>query len=220
MLLTLAIVGIVASITIPALLSSYEKQSQVAGLQKAMVVFQNAIKRIMLDKQISDLSGEMGNDANATLDLLCSYLQCTKKCYADQDSGGCFHSDGNTWAVLNGDPGWVNWTNSVRASLADGSMFRMGYNKYCTWAGFVVNGQSIGCLDIYVDVNGFKKPNRLGRDIFNLAIIKDGQLYPRGAQIETSVSDLNVYCNPASTDYRTGLSCAAKIQLEGWKMDY
>lgn len=90
------------------------------------------------------------------------------------------------------------------------------------------------CGLIYVDVNGAKKPNINGRDLFLFYLDNDGSIYPgAGTKWETHYtgsyggfswrSFAPSYCGtPGSSDINlaSGDGCAARIMENGWKMDY
>ena len=68
---------------------------------------------------------------------------------------------------------------------------------------------------IYFDINGNKKPNKLGRDTFILIRDKSG-IRPYGYNMDNAVIDTDCSKNGA------GFYCAAKIMKDGWtiKDDY
>jgi hypothetical protein len=60
------------------------------------------------------------------------------------------------------------------------------------------------CGNIYVDVNGFNGPNKIGRDVFIFWITKEA-IYPVGITFDTTMT-----CGASST----GNGCAGKILRE------
>jgi hypothetical protein len=74
---------------------------------------------------------------------------------------------------------------------------------------------------IIVDLNGPKKPNRVGRDIFYFAVSKKA---PHVNQYVYSVSEsstrnsLKSGCNKTNTSWNNGASCFALIVKDGWKI--
>ena len=98
-------------------------------------------------------------------------------------------------------------SNSVRSNhvilLSDGTMF-FNYSFNC------------GINDVYLDLNGKKGPNMLGRDIFRIGINEYGFVVPIGYFGSR-------YCNPkeAAKDYSaSGNGCYKKILEDKWKMNY
>ena len=87
---------------------------------------------------------------------------------------------------------------------------------------------------VTVDINGFKQPNQIGRDIFVFVLApKSSSFVPIGTQNfyseyvygEEDISDYEVRqrierdCNPDDNS-GIGETCAAKIIMDGWKMNY
>jgi hypothetical protein len=64
---------------------------------------------------------------------------------------------------------------------------------------------------ISVDVNGAKKPNRLGRDLFMFQLMDNGELLPMGAKGTYYYNEANEYCSNTSTDNMNGAGCSAKV---------
>jgi len=72
-----------------------------------------------------------------------------------------------------------------------------------------VDGSTNRCALIWVDLNGAKKPNTIGRDLF-FFVIKENGLYPNGC-------DDDRYCDANSTtgNFGKGYGCACKVLREG-----
>ena len=79
---------------------------------------------------------------------------------------------------------------------------------------------------VFLDVNAYKKPNRIGVDIFKFYLGQDGTLYPVGGK-DASIFRLNrdslwssneaqYNCKPESL----GLGCAGRIREQGWIINY
>ena len=79
------------------------------------------------------------------------------------------------------------------------------------------NGNSIALYSsaqkIYVDLNGTKKPNTLGRDVFIFEINFDNN---------TTVTQCHSYSNDAVNRNckATGSCCAEKIKRDGWTISH
>ena len=66
----------------------------------------------------------------------------------------------------------------------------------------------------YVDVNGDKKPNTLGRDVFQFVVTKEkGTLIPAGSGNDSAK------CSVDDKSKEAGIDCAAKVLSEG-KISY
>ena len=87
---------------------------------------------------------------------------------------------------------------------------------------------------IYIDANGEDGPNRIGKDIFLFGLADSGNLIPAGSQryndgIEAIFSEETIDLYDDETEganncldgsITDGLSCAARVVAEGWRINY
>ncbi len=184
-LITLAIIGVVAAMTMPTLIQHFQKKSLETQTQRFYSMMSQAVKQYMADYGVDDLRNtplaydnyeyEGSPEAIASIrDFVTKYLKVVKEC--DHDANDCFASEYQVW---NGSkPDGENFTNfTTRANwdrrrdyvLADGSVIRIGYN---------------GPIALYVDVNGKKGPNRVGYDLWYMDIFWDGVIDEYGVTPE------------------------------------
>ena len=149
-LITLAIIGIVASLTMPSLIQSYKKQEASARLKKFYSMMSQAIllsennngpisdwnKPFFKDSDNNDLEPIENNTivVNYFNSFIKPYIKYTKVDINPKDL-----QDEN------------GQSPNIRVYLSDSSSFIMQ------------NGQ---CIDFYFDVNGNKQPNQFGKDTF------------------------------------------------------
>lgn len=89
--------------------------------------------------------------------------------------------------------------------------------------------------EFYIDVNGDRRPNKVGRDIFKFYLSTDGHLFPYGGKDVSLYSyppgsgngwrEFHVNCGEPgkaidNSKAVTGEGCAARIIENSWKMDY
>ncbi len=106
------------------------------------------------------------------------------------------------------------------------------YANNCTQGGTTWTTGELGymsqvCGHIRLDVNGLKKPNNNGRDVFVFFITngKGALLYPEGGKDDNffggnywwNYNNRN-YCN--SETNKSGWYCTGRIMEQGWVMDY
>ena len=237
-LIVLGIIGIVAEVTIPTLVQSYQKQVYVTQLKKTYVEFNQALLQLTADKGCpGDLActGIFSPSVDTQMfgTEIVKYFKVAKNCestYSGKDIVGCFSDIFSPY--YNGgseSPSAMSMTDNVgyyRFIAADGSSYSLTtYADDCaTWQGS--NSLEKTCGELTVDVNGRSKPNRLGRDIFSFYITngKGPQLYPFSG---TDTGDYEnrwqdgsgtpQLCIPENT---YGAPCTARIMEEGWKMNY
>ena len=198
-LITLVIIGVIAAMTIPTLTNNTNKQEYVSKLKKAYSTMAQATNSLIAEQGTPNAS--LGGWASSSESLLNLYK--TKIPHADECIGAScinqYHRFGNN-AVIN-----FSTDDFSKLVLNDGSyvifyMYPEGLN--CTRNMHGTNNQ---CGGIIVDLNGDKKPDRLGYDVFYFTIKENG-LHPHGC-------DADGYCNgPKNT---MGLGCACKVLREG-----
>ena len=203
-LLTLAIIGVVAALTIPAVVTKVTKDQYVVGLKKAY----NTLKAV--EREAIQEHGPMENwswseDVATTFEkYFLPHLDVLKNCGATTDKG-CFAEgitflDGDDWGNLNS----ASFYKIVTSDGMSWAYDRVGNTTPLSWRG-----------KFYVDVNGLKGPNRFGRDIFEFLVfpsnlgIKPNGSYEGNGVTPISTSDVDGFCT-SSGDF-----CAAKVLSEG-----
>jgi len=207
LLIVLGIIGIIAALTMPALIANHKKQETVTKLKKTVSILNQAMKLSEVDNgeyQHWDDSYEMG--APAYFDKYWRpYLNILKECNTykacDYNSNTPFvHANNST------DSGSFiaqNLRTAVR--LSDGVTLVI-----YTGVGYS-NGTTGSNNQVRVDLNGGNKPNKYGRDVFQLTRTSTGIL-PDGYDKTDSV--INSNCSKTGT----GAYCAAKIMRDGWQI--
>ena len=217
-LITLAIIGVVAAMTIPALTNKTNKQELVVGLKKSYEVLSQVAYRIKADNG-GDLSNALNNlssdsDHDGLANVFISKLNVAKNCGIDNAlNSGCWTNQ--TITQLNGSTA-MNFVDSggYFSTILTNDNISYAFqaaNKNCTQDNSGGNPSSplynSLCGQVYVDVNGPNKgPLQYGRDIFRFWITKNG-VFPMG----TGRSD--VYTNCSTTG--SGNACATRIMMEG-----
>lgn len=229
-LITLAIIGIVAAMTIPSVVNSTNNSEIVAKVKKYQSVFSQVYLKATNDNGcLGDLSScgafsVTGQDPTAPWAFFKPYLNVIKDCGT---STGCYNP-GVSYKSLNYAVSGTSTINDnvnifSKAVLADGAFIFLYKESAanCSTNGSVSTNTTgplynSVCGSFYVDVNGAKGPNQEGRDEFSYVIAKTG-IYPAGM-------DGTIYagCNPSSGDVTADDSgapgvgyCTARILKEG-----
>lgn len=199
-LIALLIIGVIAILTVPQIVSNVNKKTNVAALQRTYTSFANAVKLLMVAeraKKLSSTSLYKDTDSNVTDtagDFLKKYFKITLDC--ETEPGECFAS-----AYQNLDKDALNIPDKGEA--------------YCV---IISTGASV-CLTppdddnpgtVVVDVNGPAKPNIAGRDYFLFYIYNDGFIGDRISAGTVDACKANSY----------GSGCFNRIVNSGWVMDY
>ena len=200
-LITLAIIGIVAALTIPTLIQNY----QTKAWNTASQVFQRKLGEAL---RVMNVQGTLAGytTTEAFVDELSKHIKITRICEND-DITTCF-SDTVTWGDEEVDMSKVkkaknfgqnDWdTNTVAVQFANGVNGIIAYNPSCTQNQFsndeiTINENGIGttCLAILYDVDGFKNPNTQQKDLRGLNVISLG-----GSNCAIELSDGTCFTAP------------------------
>jgi prepilin-type N-terminal cleavage/methylation domain-containing protein len=196
---TLAIIGVIASVTIPQLMQSTSKKELSTKLQSAASMLNQAVSKMEID---SGTVGK-GSDWNTITEfwpLFTANLNTIKVCLVGTTD--CFPPS-TEYTQLSGASYTTDFGYS--AILANGTL--IGYNNssgMCTDKGLSTE-DTTDCLGRFiVDVNGPKMPNKFGEDTFFFALVRNKGIVPAGTNSETDCT-------------RSGLGsqCAAKVLKEG-----
>ncbi len=179
-LITLGVIGIVVTMTMPVLISHYRDKEFVTRLKKVYSVLDNAYHSIIFEEgnasswDMLPVEYEINSDGNIIEDvygvkidknaypnsimvykLFKPYLKVVKEC--EKNDHSCFPEEVIEWGSRKICAG----SSSICSLYKNGSGARI----------FIVleDGISIGFLQnqvIYVDLNGPARPNKVGEDVF------------------------------------------------------
>ena len=200
-LITLAIIGIVAALTIPTLIQNYQERAW----GTASEVFQRKLGEAL---RVMNVQGTLAGytTTEAFVDELSKHIKITRICEND-DITTCF-ADTVTWGDEEVDMskvkkaknfGQEDWdTNTVAVQFANGVNGIIAYNPDCRQNQFsndVItvgeNGISTDCLAILYDVDGFKNPNTQQKDLRGLNVASLG-----GSNCAIELSDGTCFTAP------------------------
>lgn len=194
-LITLGIIGIVAAITIPILVSSYQEKVFVTQFQKVYSQLSQAYNMAAKDNGTADTWSSSQDAYN----YLKPYFNINEDC---PNVVGCFPQ--------------VSY-NDLKGSPAENPYNRVRYKFNLT------NGVSMmfdGTVGIFVDTNGKNGPNQFGYDFFYLILNnKNGAPYISGI---TPGMDIPGFCKKIGTPtggWYNGGSCACWLIRHG-NLDY
>ena len=200
-----------ASLTIPALMKSYQKSQWIAGYKQGYSIVNQATRMIMADNG-GTLLGTGWDAANGfSLDMYNSYvpyLKIIKKCEAESPKGNCFAS---SYKTMNGFDYNILLTINYSVILSNGMSI-----AFRVLGGSDQNGDINA---IYIDTNGKKGPNVVGKD-FHRIYVEVGHknvIYPYGYGL--SDSDYNTVC-PSTLTGGGGTYCGNRILKGDYGEDY
>ena len=215
-LLTLGIIGLVAAITIPALMQRYQKSQTITQLKSFYSDMQQCLKLSQIDNEefanwTSDLlTRQSGKERNRYFyeKYLQPYLKGTIFCDGLGSKNQCTPSK-----IYN-----LNGTETTNL-LTDNDVAFLSPQGYSVF--FWVSGTA-GSASMYIDTNGPKKgPNTVGKDVFAFGLWLSNStkgFYAQGEYQNLSREDM-MKSNSSSSCLkdRTGTYCSGLIIKDGWQ---
>lgn len=269
-MITLGVIGIVAALTLPTLIGNYQKTIYVNSLKKAYSVMNNLTKSSMANEDVTSFSdtqlmkaweGAKQNKTTFEAELKANMPQAhlldmgnheLRALYAKADTGDYYNL--NYWLYKSSV--MIYPANELVCMQTSDSIMYCFDTHNAPTSEYSENyydfqpSSSGGYYSkhILVDINGFKKPNKVGRDIFIFTVAhKSGMVVANGSlAIAQEVANGykqrychgNVSCESSMDDnYRARYDeltksdyyckdnganayCADKIITDGWKMNY
>ena len=220
-LITLGIIGVVAALTMPTVLSNYRKSQVVNGLKKNLALFSQATQMaeskygFTNDWPTCDVSNSLDCTKEFFENYLAPELKVIKTCIPASEE--CWtppktvHGESTNYLS-------ITQANAISAILNNGTSIFM-------WAGSqtALNPH----WQIWFDIDGPKKGlGRIGGDVFRVTLwYKDNPeckkgvwFYGAGFDRDTLANHQSYGCSKNTTGAYAGLSCAALIQYDGWKI--
>ena len=172
-LITLAVIGIVAALTLPGLIQNHNEKAWSTAKDLWEKKLTETVRRMNIDGVMT------GHESTEEfMNTFKNYMKVIKtcdngdinKCYSpkivqtgsDSEPIEIETSDLKTAENLGND--WE--TNTMSFVIADGTTVIMAYNPNCAYADPIEDtGSQVSCLGFMVDVNGKKGPNKVGDDI-------------------------------------------------------
>ncbi len=201
-LITLAIIGVVAALTIPAVVKNYRATELKTQFKKAFSVLNQAVARMNLEEGV--IVSKM--PAQTFAPIFKKYV----KMHKDYAMSGLVYSGHNidkykTYAKrLNIVPDFHRWDDGQL--ILENGMLIMIENPN--------SGSTLSPTMLSVDLNGMDKPpNVWGEDVFTFQVMESGKLSPMGAQ-GTVFTDQATYCSRTSTSDVNGIGCAYSAVID------
>lgn len=223
-LITLGIIGVVASMTLPSVINKYQEKVTITKLKKIYSILSQCYLTSVQkygtpdeweitgrDAGSSDENEESYTAQNAVLirDRLFENVKKIRDCNNAKNQKACGMSDKyyRMDGVVNNEIGGSTAKTSS-AFMIDGSSIMIIANSKGEYRGSGVLSETYAI--IYIDLNGVKSPNTYGKDFFMFYLTKQN-IMPAGTANESSC--------PFSTCYSHGGACTAWVLINE-NMDY
>ncbi|MCM1339188.1 MAG: type II secretion system GspH family protein [Muribaculaceae bacterium] len=205
-LVTLGIIGIVAAMTIPNLITNMQKKQTASKLVKAISTLNQIIK--LSENENGEFSTWEKTDNQE--EFLNKYLRpYTKVMQTCNPIEKCGYKSDVEWLQLNGE------CKDYCAPVYGGRVPFLAMDGIVYTFGYITPGLGIAMAGndtiIIIDINGKDKPNQFGKDIF--FFIRDeisNSIIPFGADLTRE--EINKDCSKTGK----GKYCAALIRENGW----
>lgn len=211
-LITLGIIGIVAAITIPGLITEHQKKATVTKLERAISVLNQAYKLSYDDVGEPSVDESFGM---GSVEYFKTYWEpYIKTALICNSYSQCGYDSKAPWKFANGK---ASQTSAVAGNqrttfyTLDGILYVI-----FTAGGGSTPGSLVKISYILIDLNGGGKPNKIGKDVFYLTRVTNnggGGVQPYGYNL--SNRDVNQNCSKTSS----GMFCAEKIRRAGWRIE-
>lgn len=219
-LITLGVIGIVAAMTIPTLITNYQKKVTVNRLKKTYALITNAVR--LSEYENGEVAGwviPQDKEIEIFDKYLAPHLKVSKR--NSTSNSLLLYSPGGAretgLAIVRGGAAIYTLLSGVDIIVNSGAVVGTAPCPTC--------GTSIGLL---VDLNGYNaKPNRFGRDLFFITVTTNkgvllhysddgevGTVQRTKEQLKNGPSLYNYQCNKRGR----GLWCGALIKADSWNI--
>lgn len=225
-LVTLGIIGVVASITMPTLVQNYQKKAFATQLHKVYNELNQAGLSFLNSKNALRMS-EAGFNGNEQ-----SFLKSAFRVVND-----CGDSTTNclapSYKSIDGKSiGHIGKKGTIKScvSIASGASICIGTAIIGGLGSDSKGTMSLGAARVYVDTNGLKGPNTYGRDFFDFVINQDGSAGMIdgvfGVGVNSDLTTLKNNCvkyielNEGQDMNANDGACFNYLVKNNWEMDY
>ena len=214
-LITIAIIGVVSAMTLPTVINRINDRHKISKLKKVYSVLSQATVKVNEENPIMYWDTRIDTDYTKIIyEYYKPYLQIINDCGCAERAVGCWSKEPTK--ALNGTIYQYAHEYGIGATycavrLNDGTNL-----SFDTWHPeyLGVTSKYRTVFFFYVDVNGDKNPNKLGKDVFQFVVTKDKPiLIPAGKDNNSQK------CNKNATDNNAGIDCANKVLIEN-KISY
>lgn len=203
-LITLGIIGIVAAMTLPALITRNQNKAIEAALKKNYSVILQAFEMYQAEHGERLNAGMVATGGYPSTGLkaqIMPYFKIIADCGTYSNTHpACipYNNDNpkNPYSTYDG-------KQKIGLSLFDDGQFVL------TDGSLILIENMNGSTNVYitVDVNGRnKRPNRWGHDLFTFQLTDDGRIIPAGTP-QSTYSVKSTYCSPTPAHARNGIGC-------------
>ena len=212
-LITLGVIGVVAALTMPALIQNHLKKETAVKLKQTYSLLMQGIR--MAENELGEVETWQVDDSKTFSDTYIKpYFKITQEYKAGENPPGYNIYCQNGGVCIS----YGSFPSAQKLILVNGVLiapFPYSYN---------ISGQTYKSVSIIVDINGLKKPNRYGRDVFAFNTDAKKGLVPYGiGYVITQTTEMEhsrdfLMVEETRSCKRAGLYCAGVIMMDGWEI--
>ena len=214
-LITLGIIGVVAAITLPTLIQNYQKQVYVTQLKKVVNTLENNSRKILADEGVDSLFDTPLYSVDGSISDGAHDYKLNKD-YFEKHYKLTPLSETTEYAKV---------IESVKNGI--GGNIDKFYNYYSNDGACITvasNASRFVGLELIVDTNCDKRPNKAGYDRFYIPTLENGliTLSNDGLEAADCTSEFldELEENAAMQLVFGGGACFKRIVQDGWKINY
>lgn len=221
-MIAMAIVGVIAAITVPTIMANYQRQTLTTQFQKNYVdleqnlTFLQAENYAKTNMYSSILNKKDGKDiADTSGKFLKEYYQVQKDC--ETTAQPCFASA--YWNISSGTSANFTCNDGYTITTKSGTAICMIPASIATDE--ETETETKNPAKVFIDVNGAEDPNIAGRDLFTFNIYEDYSIN----EIDPALSDeekqnAKTQLMAGCTTSNNGEGCFTRLLENDWKMNY
>lgn len=223
-LITLGIIGIVAAMTLPSLMTKFQDKELITRAKKAFSNISNAVRLAQSENGVYDDISYIFDPALSSEEVaqkFSKYFNGATVCLASSATGcSNYFYGGIQYATYEGNADY-HFKNLPKIILTSGAVIGVSQNKSCTVSLYTCDGTNPDgscqkdengndkfhyenynfCATLQVDVNGPSKPNQYGRDIYSARIHQNGKITYTDWSPTGSRSAQNILSGKDKLDY-------------------
>ena len=206
-LITLGIIGLVAAMTLPAIITSNRNKQLETGLKRSYSLIQQAFDMYQAENGERLLPVAAVDASTKTFyKKIMPYFKILKDC-GNNETSDCVPYINNT--AMDDERNFNKYKTFSGQILKKLDLLDDGQFILTDGSIILVEDNIFGNNYISIDVNGYNKnPNRWGQDLFTFQLMKDGKILPMGAE-GTNFTD-DKYCSATSSEQYNGIACTYK----------
>ena len=202
-LITLGIIGVVAAMTLPAVINNSRNKQLEAGLKRSYSLISQALDMYQAETGERICAGDIGGQQ--LRQILIKYFKAEHDCGSGMPNvRKCINDYERMWYKT------YNGKNNLSTGYVDDGAFVLNDGTFILLENSNLTNRG-GIIIISADVNGFnKRPNRLGHDLFMFQVDSKGKLLPMGLENTQFYDKNDTFCSISSGNPNNGAGCTYK----------